>query len=103
MKFIMFIKHSSSNYVSWPSSVTLNPTGGAEFDQTVLRNTSSYVYLFHSWTTINSEFGKNIMFPNTPYTLPTITMIEERLHGLALMYAHKDIKVYVEECVDLFE
>ena len=30
-------------------------------------------------------------------------MTEESLHGLALMYAHKDIKVYVEVCVDLFE
>ena len=30
-------------------------------------------------------------------------MREERLHGLALMYVHKDIDVYVEECVDLFE
>ena len=43
------------------------------------------------------------MFANAPYTLPTITMTEERLHGLALMYAHKAIKVYGEECVDLFE
>ena len=31
------------------------------------------------------------------------TMTEERLHGLARMYAHKDIKVCIEECVDLFE
>ena len=37
----------------------------------------------------------------TPYQRSTMT--EERLHGLALMYAHKDIYVYVEECVDLFE
>ena len=37
----------------------------------------------------------------TPYLRSTMT--EERLHGLALMYAHKDIYVYVEECVDLFE
>ena len=31
------------------------------------------------------------------------TMTEDRLHGLALMYAHKDSKVYVEECMDLFQ
>ena len=37
----------------------------------------------------------------TPYQRSTMT--EERLHRLALMYAHKDIKVYVEEYVDLFE
>ena len=43
------------------------------------------------------------MFPMrlTPYLRSTMT--EERLHGMALMYVHKDIKVYVEECVDLFE
>ena len=37
----------------------------------------------------------------TPYLRSTMT--EERLHGMALMYAHKDIKVYVEEYVYLFE
>ena len=42
----------------------------------VLRNTSSYVYLFHSWTII---------------------------HKIWTQYAHKDINVYVKECVDLFE
>ena len=29
-------------------------------------------------------------------------MTEERLNGLALMYLHKDIEVYVEECVESF-
>ena len=38
---------------------------------------------------------------HTPYLRSRMT--EERQHGLALMYAHKDIKMYVEECVDLFE
>ena len=42
-----------------------------------------------------------MMYPNAPYTYLRSTMTEECLHGLALMYAHQDIKVYVEEYVDL--
>ena len=37
----------------------------------------------------------------TPY-LRSITT-KERMNGLALVYMHKDIEVYVEECMDLFE
>ena len=81
----------SQHEIKWPDTAR---EALKKCDKEAFPNINRILQLLCTYPVTTSESERTFS------SLRRSTMTEERLNGLALMYLHKDIEVYVEECVE---